>query len=180
MDNFHEKIFFGLTVLASAVFSFFGTILTAGETRWLFMTALTSLLTSGFLALMFKKVDDTIQYVVGRCGIAILGGIFGTQPAVHYLGITNVETNIITLGGVSAAACAATFILGYCFLKLLESRAPGFAERILKKYVPETLQPDEAKGQQQPPQPLQPAVPHPDVLPSNALPPPGPGRDVGV
>lgn len=134
MDAFHEKIFFGLTLLASAVFSFFGTVLTAGETRWLFMTALTSLLTSGFLALMFKKTSDTIQYVTGRCGIAILGGIFGTQPAVHYLGITSVETNIITLGGVSAAACAATFMVGFVFLKLLEAKAPAFAERILKRY----------------------------------------------
>lgn len=137
MNPFHEKIFFGFTVLSSAFMSFLGAVLTEGETRWFFMTGIVSLITSGFLALMFKKLDDTIQYVAGRCGIAILGGIFGTQPAVHYLSITTAETNIITLGGVSAVACTFTFIIGFTLLKLVESRSPAFADRILKRYVPE-------------------------------------------
>jgi hypothetical protein len=66
MNSFHEKLLFGITTLASTGFSMLGAIMTDGEARWLYVTLAASSMTSGFLALMFKKQDEAIRLVVGR------------------------------------------------------------------------------------------------------------------
>lgn len=114
-----------------------GAILTTGEARWLYVTLASSSMTSGFLALMFKRSDETMRLVIGRCGFAILGGVLATRPIVHQLGFEKVtETDIISLGGLSAATCIGTFFLGYAFLLILESNAPALAEKWFKKLGP--------------------------------------------
>lgn len=136
MSPFQEKILFGAWLLATSALSYFATLFTAGETRWLFMTFVSSLLMSGFLAMMFKQPEDTIQQVIGRCGIAILGGIFASQPVAHWFQLSTVETNLIHLGGVSAGVCTAFFLVGVRLLKIIEARSPLIAEKIFKKYIP--------------------------------------------
>ena len=136
MNTFHEKVFFGLTTLATTGFSMIGAIMTTGEARWLYVTFAASSMTSGFLALMFKRADETIRLVVGRCGFAILGGILATRPIVHQLGFQSVaDTDIISLGGMSAATCIATFFVGYSLLAIIEKSSPSIAEKWFKKFV---------------------------------------------
>ncbi len=134
MNSFHEKLFFGFTTLVSTGCSTLGAILSTGETRWLYVTLASSSMTSGFLALMFKRTEETMRLVVGRCGFAILGGVLATRPIVHHLGFEKVaDTDIISLGGLSSATCVGTFFLGYSILRLLEQNAPGIAEKWFKK-----------------------------------------------
>lgn len=136
MNQFHEKLFFGFTTLVSASFSTVGAILTTGEARWLYVTLAASSMTSGFLALMFKKADETMRLVIGRCGLAVLGGVLATRPIVHHLGFEKVtETDIISLGGLSAATCIGTFFIGHALLKVLEKTAPALAEKYFKKFT---------------------------------------------
>lgn len=135
MNTFHEKVFFGAVTLASSAFSALGAILSVGETRWLYVTLASSSLMSGFLALMFKRQEETIRLVVGRCGFAVLGGIMATKPAVHYLGIADAQTDIIALAGVSSLVCIATFFVGYALLKIVEIQAPEVAEKWFKKFT---------------------------------------------
>lgn len=134
MTSFHEKLFFGFTTLSSTAFSMCGAILTTGEARWIYVTLAASSMTSGFLALMFKRGEETMRLVVGRCGFAILGGVLATRPIVHHLGFEKVaDTDIISLGGLSAATCIATFFVGYALLSCLEKSAPAIAEKWFKK-----------------------------------------------
>jgi hypothetical protein len=137
MNSFHEKILFGITTLAGTGFSMLGAIVTDGEARWLYVTLAASSMTSGFLALMFKKQNEAIRLVVGRCGFAILGGILATRPIVHWLGFNEVtQTDIISLGGLSAVTCIITFFVGYAGLLIIERQAPQLAEKWLKKLEP--------------------------------------------
>lgn len=134
MNNFHEKVFFGIITLVSSGFSTIGAILTTGEARWLYVTLAASSMTSGFLALMFKRADETMRLVIGRCGLAIMGGVLATRPIVHHLGFEKVsETDIISLGGLSAATCIATFFIGHAMLSIIEKSAPKLAEKWFKK-----------------------------------------------
>jgi hypothetical protein len=136
MNPLQEKLLFGSSLLASAASSAVGAILTTGETRWLCVTFAVSFLMSGFLALMFKKSEDTIQLVIGRCGVAILGGIFGTYYVVDKFKIISVQTDVIALGGISGLVCILCFLIGYAFLRMVEDRAPAIASKLFKKYIP--------------------------------------------
>jgi hypothetical protein len=134
MNSFHEKVFFGVTSLLGTGFSMMGAIMTSGEARWLYVTLAASSMTSGFLALMFKRADETIRLSIGRCGFAILGGILATRPIVHKLGFDQLtETDIISLGGLSSLTCIGTFFVGYAFLLCIERSAPALAEKWFKK-----------------------------------------------
>lgn len=111
-----------------------GAILTVGEARWLYVTLAASSMTSGFLALMFKRTEETMRLVIGRCGFAILGGVLATRPTVHFFGFEQVtDTDIISLGGLSAITCIVTFFVGFALLTILERQAPALAEKWFKK-----------------------------------------------
>ena len=136
MNSFHEKILFGVTTLVSSGFSLLGAIVTTGEARWIYVTLAASSMTSGFLALMFKRTEETIRLVVGRCGFAVLGGILATQPIVKHFGYEKaVDDSVVSLAGMSAATCVATFFLGYVFLSILERSAPKLVEKWFKKFL---------------------------------------------
>lgn len=139
MTPFQEKICFGLWLAASSAVATVATYFTEGETRFLFATGSSSIMVAGFLAMVFKHpTKDTIQQVVGRCGISILGGIFATIPALHYLGLEKrADENLFVLGGVAACVCTAFFILGVQLLRRLEKKGGFFADKILKKYGPD-------------------------------------------
>ena len=134
MTTHLEKLTFGTFTGGASVISAIGAILTEGDARWLCITAFISFLTSGFLSLMFKKVDETIQIVVGRAGIAILGGMFATRPVVHWFNLESVYTDAIYLAGVSAGVCVLMFFVGIQLIKVLEVSAPSLAKKIFKRY----------------------------------------------
>jgi hypothetical protein len=137
MNTFHEKLLFGFAALTSTGFSMLGAIMTDGEARWLYVTLAASSMTSGFLALMFKKQDEAIRLVVGRCGFAVLGGVLATRPIVHQLGFVKItETDIISLAFISAMTCIATFFVGFAGLLIVERQSPQLAEKWLKKLEP--------------------------------------------
>lgn len=135
MNDFQEKIAFGLAAAFSTMFSTLGAMFTTGETRWVYVTFAISTLTSGFLSLMCRKSDQTIQLTIGRFGFAILGGVLLTKPAIHHFGYTALaETDIIALAGLSALCCIVTFTVGVSLLFLLEKSAPSIAEKWFKKF----------------------------------------------
>ena len=137
MNTFHEKLFFGITTLTGTAFSTLGAVMNQGEARWLYVTLAASSMTSGFLALMFKKSEQSIQLVIGRCGFAVLGGVLATRPIVHQLGFSKItETDIISLAGLSALTCIGTFFIGVAGLRTLERVAPEIAEKWFKKLAP--------------------------------------------
>jgi len=137
MNQFHEKVFFGITTLVSTGFSMLGAIMTTGESRWLYVTLAASLFTSGFLALMFKRADETIRLVVGRSGFSVLGGVLATKPVTMHLGFQQItETDIISLGGLSSICCIVTFFCGFIALQSFERMAPQIVARWFKKLEP--------------------------------------------
>ena len=136
MTYTQEKITYGLAAMASAGMSTLGAILTDGESRWLFVTITSSILTACFLALVFKRVDETIRIVIGRAGLSILGGVLGSRYIVHRYAMTSAENDIVALAGVAAAVTIGGFILGYPLLQLINSRSGTLAEKIFKKFGP--------------------------------------------
>lgn len=133
MNPFHEKILFGSAALTSAGTSTMGAMMTEGETRWVFVTFTICILTASFLALMFKKSEESIRLVIGRCGFSVIGGILATQPAAHYLKVESVHTNVISLAALSSLVCIGFFFIGFAMLKIVEAKAPVIAEKWFKK-----------------------------------------------
>lgn len=139
MSAYQEKILFGAWILAGSALSWLGNVFTQGETRFVFATGVSSVFMAGFLSMMFKHpTKDTIQQVLGRFGISVMAGIFGTIPVLHYFGLEEkAEQNIHVLSGVSCVVCILFFILGVKVLQRLEKKGGIFADKIIRRYVPD-------------------------------------------
>lgn len=136
MTYTQEKITYGIASLAAAASSTFGAILSSGETRWLMVTMTSSILTACFLSLIFKRVDESIRLVIGRAGLAILGGVLGSRYIVYHYGIDLVDRDVVALAGVAAVVTMASFVIGYPLLQLINSKSGTLAEKIFKKFGP--------------------------------------------
>jgi hypothetical protein len=134
MSYTQEKITYGIAALASAAASTIGAVFSTGEARWLMCTLTSSILTACFLALVFKRADEGIRLVVGRAGLAIIGGALGSRFIVHHYGIKAVDNDIVALAGVAAAVTIAGFVVGYPLLQLINARSGTLAEKIFKKF----------------------------------------------
>ena len=108
-----------------------GAIMTDGEARWIYVTMAVSGLVAGFLSLLFKA--RTIRSVVGRSGIAILGGIFATKPIMFWMNIQPNGLDVIELGAAAGLVTILTFFVGRQLLFLLDRKAPGLAQKIIDK-----------------------------------------------
>lgn len=72
-----------------------------GDVRWLFTTFGTSILAASFLAMSFRKPNESIRVVIGRCGITILFAVFGSKAVVYYYQFEVVHDDIMLLGAVT-------------------------------------------------------------------------------
>lgn len=135
MNYIQEKFFLGITILTSSFIAWLGAIFTEGETRWIFITFAASVLQAGFLSLYFKTVSENIKMVIGRSGLSIAGGVLFTGFVAKKLNI-DVTTDGITLAGMAAMTCTATFILGVGMLKLISNRSESILNRLFNKWFP--------------------------------------------
>ncbi len=136
MTYTQEKIMFGSSTMLAATFSTVGAIISAGELRWICVTLTVSIITSSFLALIFKRTEETIRIVVGRSGMAILSGVFASKYLVHSYCLTFADNDIVALGAIACACCILGFIVGYVLLQMLNKNSDRIAEWILKKWIP--------------------------------------------
>jgi hypothetical protein len=136
MSYTQERIFFGTSGVLATIFSGLGAVMSAGELRWLCVTITVSIITSSFLALIFKRDEETIRMVVGRSGFAILCGVFGSKYMVHRYDLRFTDHDIVALGGVSCAVCIGGFIVGYVLLQVLNKNAPKLADKLFRKWLP--------------------------------------------
>lgn len=135
MHQFAEKILYGASALASAAASTMGAIMTEGDTRWFFVTVTASILTACFLALIFKKTEESIRIVIGRSGIAILCGVLLSRWMVHSFGIKMVDGDVVGLAGLAAAVTAGGFLVGFKLLHLINSKSDSLAKKIFDKWT---------------------------------------------
>jgi peptidoglycan/LPS O-acetylase OafA/YrhL len=126
-----EKIVFALSIFGTAAAAWIGAILSDEETTWLFVTVAASTLTSGFLALVFRRPTEGIGVVIGRCGIAIMGGVLGTRIGVTAMHIQPAHSDPIYLAGVTTMVCAAAFFVGFALVRELDESSPKIAKRIM-------------------------------------------------
>jgi len=136
MTYTQEKITYGVGALASAAMSTVGAVLSDGDVRWFCVTFTASILTACFLALIFKRVDEGIRLVIGRAGMAILGGVLASRYIVHHYGLKIVDNDVVALAGVAAGVTAVGFVVGYPLLQLINSKSGTLAEKIFKKFTP--------------------------------------------
>jgi hypothetical protein len=135
MTPYNDKILFGFSTLASTAFCAIGAIFTTGEARWIYASFAASVLTSGFLALMFKRTTETIRLVIGRCGFAVLGGVLATRPVIHYFSMVEAEMDVVAIAGMAAAVTVGTFFFGFALLNIFERVSPALAEKWFKKFT---------------------------------------------
>lgn len=133
MTPYNEKILFGFSTLASTAFCAIGAIFTTGEARWIYASFAASVLTSGFLALMFKRTTETIRLVIGRCGFSVLGGILATRPVIHYFEMAEDSMDVVAISGMAAGVTVVTFFFGFAILNIFERVSPEIAEKWFKK-----------------------------------------------
>lgn len=136
MTYTQEKITYGLAAMASAAMATLGAVMSEGESRWLFVTLTSSILTACFLALVFKRVDETIRIVIGRAGLSILGGVLGSHYIVRQYGLKIVDNDIVALAGVAAGVTMGGFIIGYPLLQLINAKSGTISQKIFKKFFP--------------------------------------------
>jgi hypothetical protein len=136
MTHFQEKTAFGIFNLLSAAILWTGALVTTGEARWLYITFASSVLTAGFLSLIFKRTDETIRIVVGRSGLAILGGVLGSKWIVAHWGLHHLDADGIALAGLASAVCLLSFVIGFAILQLIAKKSDQIAARILDRWIP--------------------------------------------
>ena len=132
----HDKILFGITSALSGSILWIGAVFTDGEARWLYLTAAASIMMAGFLSLVFRRPTESIRLVIGRAGIAILGGIFGTRLLVHNFDLGEMAADGINLAGIATIACAITFFAGIRALNILAKRSNALIDRVLDAAIP--------------------------------------------
>lgn len=131
MTYFQEKIVFGGATFLSSAISGLGAILTVGEARWVYITLCMSIITASFLSLLFKRLDESVRVVIGRCGISILLGIFGTRALFHYYDLTLANDDSLILGGLSCLVTTVGFFIGYEILGILNSESRSITQRLV-------------------------------------------------
>lgn len=127
----HEKLMFGLPAMISSSLFSLGAIMTSGEVRWIYVTLAVGVMTSSFLSLLFKKDDETIRIIVGRCGLSIMLSIVGSKVVVYFYQIARVEEDVILLSGISMGVCIFAYFLGHSFLRALNKNADSQGKGML-------------------------------------------------
>lgn len=135
MTHFQEKAVLGVASIASSSVSALGAIMVGDDVlRYLYVTLTVSILTASFMALVFRRAHEGISVVVGRCGLSILGGVFGTRVLMTHFHIEAADRDIVYLMGLSGAVTIASFLVGVVILQLINKRATTIAERILARW----------------------------------------------
>lgn len=136
MSYFHEKTILGFAGLLSWSVTTLGAVMVEDEAlRYFYATFSISILTAFFMALVFRRTDETIRLVIGRCGLSILSGIFGTRFAIHYFKLEKTGADIVLLMGLSGIVTIAGFLIGFAFLKVINRKASQIANKIADRYV---------------------------------------------
>lgn len=131
-----EKIVYGAAALTSSAASTVGAIMTEGDARWIYITITASILTACFMALIFKKTEESIRIVIGRSGLAILAGVLASRWMVHKFGIALVDGDVVALAGLAAAVTIGAFLIGYPLLQLINAKSGTIAKKVLDKFTP--------------------------------------------
>lgn len=130
-----DKILYGAAALLSSAASTMGAVMTEGETRWLYVTMTASILTACFLALIFKKAEESIRIVIGRSGLAILSGVLLSRWMVHKFGIEMVNGDVVALAGLAAAVTIGGFLVGFKLLHVINSKSDSLAKKLFDKWT---------------------------------------------
>lgn len=136
MSYFHEKLLFGFCGFAAWSVTTLGAIMAEDEAmRYFYATFSISILTAFFMALVFRRADETIRLVIGRCGLSILSGVFGTRAAIYYFALEKTGADIVLLMGLAGVITMAGFLIGFAFLKIINRKAGQIGERLAEKYL---------------------------------------------
>jgi hypothetical protein len=84
------------------------------------MTMAVSILVACFLSLGFRKPTESIKVVIGRAGITLVAGVFGTRALVHFLALDHVNDDVFLLGAFSAAVSLVAYFPGHGLIKSLD------------------------------------------------------------
>lgn len=123
LDYHHEKLLFGIPTMVGSLLCSTGAIMTTGEIRWIYVTLAVGVMTSAFLALLFKKDSETIRIVVGRCGLSIMLSVLGSKLVVHAYKITGVQEDVLLLSAIAMGICIAGYFVGHGFLSYLNKNS---------------------------------------------------------
>ncbi len=135
MTYTHEKFMMGFAGLFSSGVSALGAIVVNDDAlKFLYMTLCVTTITSFFLALVFRRNHETIRMVVGRCGLAILGGVFGTRILLHHSTTLGQVDDVIYILGIAGGVTIASFLVGYALLQIINQKASSIASTILSKW----------------------------------------------
>jgi hypothetical protein len=129
-----EKILFGLATMGGSGVCTLGAVMNEGDARYLYVTLAVSIITAAFCAIIFKRQDEAMRVVSGRCGLSILGGIFGTRYLLHKGWLTAVDGDVIILGGQAIVVTMAAYFVGFWVLYRLDRNGKGLADKIFSRW----------------------------------------------
>lgn len=126
-----EKLLYGSATLVSSSICAIGAVVTSDEQRWIYVTLAIGVMCSSFLALIFRKATESMKVTVGRCGLSVMGSVFGSPLVVHFYKINGTDDGILLLAGIAMAVCIASFFIGYGFLRMLDKNSNSFGSSLM-------------------------------------------------
>lgn len=134
MHNYYQdKVVLTLSAIVSSFIStVVGLASAESDIRWACMTVAVSILVSCFLSLSFRRPTESIKVVIGRAGITLVAGVFGTRALVHYYALKVVNEDIFLLGAVSSAVCIVAYFPGHSLIKSLDKESNNFGSMLLR------------------------------------------------
>jgi len=119
MTPYLEKLLIGFGGMVSSSTLALGAIMTTGELRWIYVTLAVGMMTSVFLTLLLKRPTDTVQVIIGRCGLSIMFSMVGSKLVVHFYKITGADSDVVILSAITMGVCVVGYTLGHNFVRML-------------------------------------------------------------
>ena len=127
-----EKLLYGSATIVTTTLCGIGAIVNDADQRWIYVTLAIGVMCSAFLALVFRKERETMKITVGRCGLSIMGSVFGSPLVVHFYKINGTEDNVLLLAGIAMSVCIASFFIGFAFLRMLDKNSNTFGATLME------------------------------------------------
>ena len=132
MHYHEEKLIFGIASLTGSLLCSMGAIMTSGELRWIYVTLAVGVITSAFLALLFRRQTESIRVTIGRCGISIMLSMFGSKVVVHYYKAQPLTEDVLMLSAIAMGVCIFGYFVAHSFLRALDKNSGSFGSQLIE------------------------------------------------
>lgn len=133
MNWFHDKLILLTSSILTSLTAFMGSLMADDQTtRYLLVSFGASTLASAFMAIGFRREEETTKLVVGRCGISIFLGMAIVKAALHYWGLGWLQEDVVALLLATGVSTMMAFLIGYEMLALIGKNSTPITQQLFR------------------------------------------------